>query len=151
MGCESQLRKNTIKGLSDFGYVIAVENPVQCGTPDIYGIIKGNAFWIEAKHRHKWPVKPASAVTFDHYTIDQQKFAARQLHNGGLMFLLVQVERDILLFDDSRQVLLGRKNKQWLFDNCLISWRGHIKFDIFRNIVTNNCISDALSDMKPMS
>ena len=74
---------------------LPVENPVRPGTPDI-NYIEG---WIEAKWMRRWPRNAyTSPVLIPHFTPQQRAWLRRRWHKGGRSWLMLQVQKEWLLF-----------------------------------------------------
>lgn len=91
---EQTMRGRVVRMLTDLNG-IAVENPALPGTPDV-NYVEG---WIELKHLREWPVRENTAVLFEHFTPQQRIWHIRRRAVGGTSWMLVQCEREWLLFD----------------------------------------------------
>jgi len=90
---ESGQRRRITKVLKPL-HAIAVENPVKPGTPDV-NYAEG---WLELKWLRRWPVRPETVVTIDHYTKIQRMFGRMRWEKKGKSFLLLQVQTHWMLF-----------------------------------------------------
>jgi hypothetical protein len=77
---------------------VRVENAVGPGTPDIYFI----AGWIESKRLPAWPKKADSVVKVPKYVPEQRAWHVRHRHQGGVVYLAIEVESTTFVFDASR-------------------------------------------------
>jgi hypothetical protein len=76
---------------------VRVENAVGPGTPDIYFI----AGWIESKRLPAWPKKADSVVKVPKYVPEQRAWHVRHRHQGGVVYLAIEVESTTFVFDAS--------------------------------------------------
>lgn len=77
-----------------------IENRIGTGTPDVYySINEKSAGWIELKHLHEWPKRGTTPVKIEHFTAQQKNWMRRHGKRGVSVFLLLQVNREYLLFD----------------------------------------------------
>jgi hypothetical protein len=74
---------------------VRIENGLASGTPDV-NYVEG---WVELKHKHEWPVRQQTPLTIDHFTTEQRVWLKRRWHRGGQAWLLLRVDRAIMLFD----------------------------------------------------
>lgn len=90
--------------LSMFGEVRRVENRIGKGTPDIVCCIRRDknspavTAWIETKHAYEWPKRADTPLRFNHFEIEQVRWAEAWDRVDGRYGLLCQVEHDYLLF-----------------------------------------------------
>lgn len=91
---EGTQRANVIQALKPL-HAVPIENRVGVlGTPDV-NYVEG---WIELKWIRSWPVRPDTPVKIDHFTIQQRRWLNRRWNAGGNAWLLLQVQREWLLF-----------------------------------------------------
>ncbi len=91
---ESTQRAKVIRLLKPL-HAIPVENRVGVfGCPDV-NYIEG---WIELKWRRAWPKGETTPVTLDHLTRAQRRWLNKRFMAGGNAWLLLQVQREWLLF-----------------------------------------------------
>lgn len=97
---------------------VRVENVVGEGTPDV-NYSRG---WLETKEVPDWPKRAHTPLKVK-FRRGQSAWLMRRWAAGGLAFLFVRVERDMLLFQgkDSLEVEHGLTQAQ-LFDRAV--WRG---------------------------
>ena len=81
-------------------HIIAIENDVLPGTPDMNLCINGAEYWVELKFLDKWPIRPQTPVKIKHFTPVQRLFLRQRWNAGGASFLLLKVgeTRQYLLF-----------------------------------------------------
>lgn len=75
-------------GIADVSFVTSI--------PDHY---EGAHGWMELKHLSLLPVRPSTIVRLPHYTDAQRIFLLQKGQHAGMSFLLLQAERDYLLFN----------------------------------------------------
>ena len=76
-------------------HAVPVENRVGAlGCPDV-NYIEG---WIELKWRRAWPKGEDTKVSLDHFTLVQRRWLNKRYTAGGNAWLLLQVQREWLLF-----------------------------------------------------
>lgn len=110
-----------MKALRRF-HPVRVENSACPGTPDINCTLG----WIEDKWIPRWP-KGEGIVKCDHYTPQQRVWAVQRSLAGGRVWLMLQVERDYLLFDGKVAAeVLGRSTQSRLLSNAIMIWQGRI-------------------------
>lgn len=108
--------RQALRGL----HPIRVENPALPGTPDV-NFIEG---WIELKWRRTWPARSDTVVEFDHFTPRQRAWLTERAHNGGRVWVLVQIARDWLLFDGAvGAAFVGRAAREDLEKAAEKVWR----------------------------
>lgn len=114
---ESGLKRRVIAALSAAGLdPHSVENIVHPGTPDI-DYAHG---WIELKHAATWPTR-GGVLSIPHFTPQQRVWLQRRWHAGGHAYLLLQVDKDYLLFTGCVAArLVGRGTRMMLKRHCLI-------------------------------
>jgi hypothetical protein len=114
---ERALRRRVVTALKTLD-AIAVENPAYPGTPDVC-YIEG---WIELKQVDKWT---AGVLRIPHFTPQQRVWLKRRWRRGGEAYLLLQVERDWLVFDGATaSEIVGRGDRRQLEEAALKNWRG---------------------------
>ena len=91
---ERVMRQWVVAGLKPL-HAVAVENRVASGTPDV----SYSLGWIELKHVERPPARPTTPVALDHYTTEQRIWAHQRAAAGGVVFVLLQVGREIFLID----------------------------------------------------
>ena len=95
------MRSKVVEMLKEWD-AVAVENPQACpGTPDV-NFVHG---WVELKKLPSWPKRATTPVRLPHFTPQQRVWHQRRWKAGGAVWMLLQVERDWLLFE-------GHKSKK---------------------------------------
>jgi len=90
----------------------AVENLRGQGFSDYVFSCHSRHGFIEFKHRPKWPKRPDTIVTIDHYTKWQKAFLYRHgKHGNGGAFLCLQVERDVMFYNYHASQIIGNITK----------------------------------------
>jgi len=99
---------------------VRIENMCGKGTPDV-NYIGG---WIELKQQDKWPKRATTKVRLDHdLTLEQRIWLERRAERGGTTWVLLQVQRDYLLFTGpvAAQVI-GHTTREELCDAAYRVW-----------------------------
>ena len=125
---ERALWRRVREGLKRRGHLVRVENAVEDGTPDVNYCIDGVEGWIELKHA-RVPARVSTNVRYQRYTREQADWGVTRRAVGGLAFVLVQVGREVFLFD----ARLGPALREgrvlgWYGGAALAWWRGSIDF-----------------------
>ncbi len=116
---ESALAKKVMRLLKPLD-AKRVENRVGMGTPDV-NYIHG---WIELKQQDKWPKRASTVVRLHHdLTKEQRIWINRRDKLGGIVYVLLQVDRDYLLFRGSEAAsILGQATQAELRKAALHVW-----------------------------
>ncbi len=111
MAGENRLRAAVVKILKPLN-AQPVENIVKVGTPDV----EYHGGWIEVKRTVEWPARASTMVSLDHdLTLEQRIWIKRRSSVGGKVWVLVQIDRDYLLFRGLDAVdLIGTATQQEL-------------------------------------
>jgi hypothetical protein len=123
MAKESVLRKYITAGLKDYGHIVAVENVVFPGHPDIDYCIAGQSGHIELKKLDAWPVRTDTPVRIPHYTAQQRLWLKERYDAMGRVFLLVKVMREYFLFDMPTALYICDWSQQEWRDNACMYWK----------------------------
>jgi hypothetical protein len=103
------------------------EDRLSTGIPDVsYSMLHHG--WIELKYLAAAPKKASTPMRIEHYTTDQRNWIMRHGSRGGLVFLLLQVGRDYLLFDWTRAREIGQVT---FAEHCAMAakhWAGRINW-----------------------
>jgi len=100
MGSEKSLWRTLNKNMNQNWEVQRVENLIGPGTPDLYYTLgKNSTGWLELKYLDDWPKKRPTPVKIEHYTPQQRNWFRRHGSKGANVFLLLQVNKEYLLFD----------------------------------------------------
>lgn len=119
----NSMKPRVIKALRKLD-ALAVENPVNPGTPDV-NYIEG---WIELKWLRRWPVRADTIVKIEHYTNQQKIFAVRRRRKGGQCWLLLEVREQWLLFDGAVAAMrINRTTAEELFEYAHRVWPEGLK------------------------
>jgi hypothetical protein len=70
-----------------------IENVVGEGTPDIEFV----GGWIESKFLWEWPRRPDTIIHIRHFTTEQRAWHVRRAAFGGISFVALEVEDDLLI------------------------------------------------------
>lgn len=114
-----------------------IENSVETGTPDVFGIGRRWAFWCELKHLHDYPARPTTPIRWKRFTTEQ----ARTIRDYGASgkvgsWILVQVASDHWLFDYTKAEELQREQPLiWWEANAFEVWRGRLDYDQLATIL----------------
>jgi hypothetical protein len=116
---ETGMRSRVVRALRSLD-AIGVENPVYPGTPDV-NYVEG---WLELKWLRAWPVNPNTVVTIEHYTQQQRIWIYRRWCKGGRVHLLLQVQKEWLLFNGRvAYEHLGRVSQHALYQYAEQVWK----------------------------
>jgi len=120
MTSEKQMRSNVVEILRAAKLdARPVENPVDPGFPDVEYV--GGV--LELKAADSWPKREATELKLDHYTQEQRIWHERRWFCGGRIHVLLQVNREYLLFTGREAAQhLGRQPRRILYDLCLARW-----------------------------
>lgn len=134
MGSEASLWNTLRKNMKDRWKATRVENPAAPGTPDVYYTLTDTIWghpmgWLELKHAHSWPKRESTILSVDHFTPQQRMFIRIHGKIGANVKLLIQVERDYLLFNWENSLLVGNLTKKEMFKECMMYWHPRINFD----------------------
>lgn len=128
---ESTFRRKVVQLLHDYS-AFAVENPAWPGTPDVSTTVG----WIELKILRVWP-KRTGVVRVPHLTPVQRIWHMQWTKAGGQSWLLLMVEKDVLLIEGKDVVHVGNVSRAELLSLAVCHWAS------LRNMETN--IASALS------
>jgi len=103
-------------GIADVSFVTSID--------DTYD---GEHGWMELKKVELLPVRPSTIVRIPHYTAEQRAFLRGKGQHAGNAWLLLQAERDYLLFDWSRAQEVGTLNTADLYAEA--NWVSKGKLD----------------------
>ena len=135
---EANLSRRLVKKLAphlDFWH--RVENSVADGTPDVFYVSSTGMGAVELKHIVHYPKRPATALRFKRFTIDQVNcIEAFGAEGNGKSWILVQVELDHYLFNwtMARSLQAGRP-REWWETNCLIKFKRTVNYLQLANIL----------------
>jgi len=137
MGSERSLYKTINKNMKSYWEVQRVENLVGPGTPDLYYTLnKESTGWIELKYLESWPTHGSTVVRINHYTPQQRNWIKRFGSNGANVFLLLQVEKDYLIFDwEEAAIHVGNYPEFELRLVAIGQWKNRINYDELRRIL----------------
>lgn len=128
----SGMRRPLLKKLrlvSPLAHVVAVENDVLPGYPDVEGCVAGFNFTIECKLIDDWPARSRTPVRLTHFTKEQKLFLRTRWRAGGASFLLLKIAstREWLLFCGLQVKPIGETaTKADLYVTSEKIWRGGI-------------------------
>jgi len=122
---ESQLNKHFKSILDDHTVMQRVEPSLaNINFPDWYITLKTNKILVEAKHIREWPKRPQTGIRFKRYTPGQKQFIHKHGKFGkGGVFILLQVDDDILLFPWHCAYSIDGATKKKCFEDCIFSWK----------------------------
>lgn len=106
------------------------EDKLQLGIADVSFVNNdGRHGWIELKRLREWPKRESTIVRLPHFTDHQRIWLRRKGEAGGNVWLLVKIERDVLLFDwETAYVHVGGITKQEMISNCTMVWFGKMDY-----------------------
>lgn len=116
---ESNLNARLMKAMRGL-HPVRVENPACPGTPDI----NYSGGWIESKILNRWPADPQAVVKCDHFTPQQRVWHKRRAVAGGVSYVVIQIEQDVLVLRGNDAAdLLGKVNRAKLLKLALAVYR----------------------------
>lgn len=122
---ESQLNKHFESILNNHCKMQRVEPSFSnISFPDWYITFSSCKILVESKHIREWPKRPSTGINFKRYTPGQKRFLYThgKFGNGGV-FILLQVQDDIMLFTWHYAYKLVGMTRQQCFDNCCFRWK----------------------------
>lgn len=108
---EKKMRQLLVKHTKDL-HGRCIENRVAVGMPD-YCYIYG---WIELKHLKAWPKRASTLVRLPHFTPKQRQWLIDHWNLGGKSWVLLQVDKEWLLFPGCYARHIGHVHRQHLYD-----------------------------------
>lgn len=115
---EKTLRKKICRALRRYG-ALPVENPCVPGTPDV----SCSLAWLELKEADM-PKRATTPVRVPHYTEDQRRVHRFIEDGGGLVFVLVQVGRNLVMLTATvARDILNHVPFSELEANAVHSWK----------------------------
>ena len=122
---ESTFRRRVVQLLHPYS-AFAVENPALPGTPDIC-CTKG---WLELKCLKKWPTRSVGGIVrVAHLTAVQRIWHHHWVKAGGRSFLLLMIDRDILLIHGRDLEQVGNCTKDQLLELARAHWNSLAHMD----------------------
>ena len=120
---ESTQRGKVIRLLKSL-HAIPVENRVGVlGCPDV-SYIGG---WLELKWLRSWPKRAETPVTIEHFTVAQRRWLNKHCSLGGKAWLLLQVQREWLLFTGfNAKYAVGFETREGLYRAARARWTNGI-------------------------
>lgn len=106
--------------------LVRIENRLEAGTPDVNGSWRGRDFWWELKHVDFWPKRASTPLRIEHYTVDQRKWLRRRGMAGGAAGLMLQVDREYMVFNWFYAQVVGRLPRGELLPLAAGYWRGSV-------------------------
>jgi len=112
MGSELQLAHTFKDHLAPFGLVQFIESPQESGIADAIVALHpqplregippptlARVSWVEFKHEHGWPKRSTTQLKLKRFTREQLLFLESWARINGRACVLLQIDRDYLLFD----------------------------------------------------
>jgi hypothetical protein len=101
------------------------EDKLQRGIADVSFVNNiGLHGWIELKKLAQWPARESTLVTIKHYHDEQKIFLKDKGEAGGNAWLLIKIDRDVLLFDWDAAQEVGNLTKAEMFEVAAGYWLG---------------------------
>lgn len=119
--------------MRNFWIADRIENTTKSGVADIIYSCMGKRGFIELKYLKEWPKRPDTPVKIPHLTEIQRAWLSLHEQEANLCFILLQIEKDYLLYSAKRIDDLGIFNKKTLFYFCVASWHKQIDFKELAN------------------
>jgi hypothetical protein len=89
----------------------------------------GRHGWMELKYRAKAPLRSNSICSLPHFTDAQRVWLAKKGRSGGMTFLLLQLDRDYLLFTWQEAEDVGRVTTERLYEIAKFVSEGRLDAD----------------------
>ncbi len=122
-------QRRTVNRLLKPLHAIPVENTVGVnGCPDV----NYTGGWIELKWLRAWPKRPLTKVRIEHFTMEQRRWLSKRCSAGGDAYLLLQVQREWLLFIGTDAAdCVGTTTRAELYDSVCARWTNGLKRESF--------------------
>jgi len=138
---ESHVRRGCVKYLRDHEgcHIMAVENPLYPGTPDINGCARKDSvaveFWVEVKYVAHVP----KTLKLHHFTIKQKTFIAQRGHRINNTYLLLGIAGEtLLLFKWADALLLDRTTIKMGYRKAIWTGEGTTNFQGMLDAIIQN-------------
>ena len=106
------------------------EDKMQAGIADVSFVgNNGKHGWIELKQINEWPVRPTTLVRMPHFTDAQRIWLKRKGEAGGNTWILVKIDRDVLLFHWEYAPLLGFLDGQNIMGYAAGIWKNRVDYE----------------------
>ena len=129
MGSEASLWKTLRKRLEGNCQYSRHEDSIGAGIPDVSYSLRGTNGWIELKYLPDFPKRAATPVRVRHFTDNQRAFIWGRGKEGGYCWVLLQVDRQYLLFDWTMAYLIGTLPRDELLARAFRSWSSRFVTD----------------------
>lgn len=117
------------------------EDKLQLGIADVSFVNNAGAHgWMELKKVREWPKRLSTIVRLPHYTDHQRIFLKKKGEAGGNVWLLVKIERDVLLFDWQVAQHVGFMNRNQLESRAHGIWLGKMDYDALGKVLCQGYI-----------
>lgn len=87
--------------------------------------------WYEAKLLKSFPKRPTTPVRIPHFTNEQRAFIYIEGRQAGYSFLVVQVAKDVFIFDHHKQKKVGFMTKEDMIKNAHRYYKGKVDWKDF--------------------
>lgn len=115
------------------------EDRLSTGIPDLSYSMAVNG-WIELKYL---PKIPKGQLTIRHYTVDQRNWLIRHGKRSGLCFLLLQIDREYMIFDWTKVARVGQATFEEHREFAVKTWTGKINWSELGAILSQPVLPDA--------
>ena len=101
------------------------EDKLQKGIADVSFVSNSGAHgWIELKKLHEWPVRESTIVRIPHYKEEQKIWLTEKAEAGGNVWVLIKINRDVILFGWRVVPYLGMMNRNEMLSRAAGFWPG---------------------------
>jgi len=139
MSSESGLWKTLSKRMKKEWVADRIECVSLAGVPDVYFTTNSGIMgWLELKYAHEWPKRQNTVLRLNHFTTEQRNWIRKHGKQGARVFLLLQVDRDYLLFSHSECNVVGKTSKRILFRNSIGHWYNSMNINDLLHILENH-------------
>lgn len=114
---ESKLQRWLVKSLRCWD-AVPVENIKRAGTPDVNCTLG----WIECKDEREWPARADTVLRLKRYPPQQVAWIRRRWAAGGTVYILLQVGKELLLFQGDKAHHVGTLPKRQLCALAVHRW-----------------------------
>jgi hypothetical protein len=95
------------------------------GLPDVHYCYKGRNGWIELKYLKEFPKKKNTPISIKHLTEFQLNWINNYLTYGGHVWILLRIEKEILLIKGVYAQRLKNILREDLYTICANKWLSH--------------------------
>jgi hypothetical protein len=138
MPSERSLWDYVRKGMRGLWRAQRLEDRLSAGIPDVCYTVRGmkGCGFLELKYKPTWPKYKHRPFTLKHFTKEQRLWLKFIGEWAEWAFVLLQVEREYLLFDWSQAQLIGELPRSELIHQVTARWEGSICWGQFARLIS---------------